>query len=64
MQHGFATLFDTGAGLGVIWLDGRAMNTGGTPDAEATGDMALRAAHFDRAWKQLSEDAVDLRVCE
>ena len=26
--------------------------------------MGLRGAHFDRSWKQLSEDAVDLRVCE
>ena len=63
-QHGFASLFDTGRGLGLIWLDGRAMKPGTTPDDEGTGDMGLRAAHFDRAWKQLSEDAVDLRVCE
>jgi len=64
MQHGFASLFDTGGGLGVIWLDGRAMTPGAGPDAEATGDMGLRAAHFDRAWKQLSEEAVDRRVCD
>jgi hypothetical protein len=64
MQHGFASLFDTGGGLGVIWLDGRAMTPGAGPDAESTGDMGLRAAHFDRAWKQLSEEAVDRRVCD
>jgi hypothetical protein len=64
MQHGFASLFDTGAGLGLIWLDGRAMKPGTGPDDEGTGDMALRGAHFDRAWKQLSEDVVDVRVCE
>jgi hypothetical protein len=63
-QHGFASLFDTGNGLGVIWLDGRAMKPGVTPDDEGTGDMGLRSAHFDRAWKQKSEDAVDRRVCE
>ena len=63
-EHGFASLFDTGGGLGLIWLDGRAMKPGTTPDDEGTGDMALRAAHFDRAWNQRSEDAVDLRVCE
>jgi len=63
-QHGFASLFDSGAGLGLIWLDGRAMKPGTSPDDEGTGDMALRGAHFDRASKQLSEDAVDLRVCE
>lgn len=63
-EHGFASLFDTGHGLGLVWLDGRAMKPGATPDDEGTGDMALRAAHFDRQWKQLSEDAADLRVCE
>jgi hypothetical protein len=63
-QHGFASLFDTGGGLGLIWLDGRAMKPGITPDEEPTGDMALRAAHFDRAWKQFSEATVDSRVCE
>jgi hypothetical protein len=63
-QHGFASLFDTGKGLGLIWLDGRAMKPGVGPDDEGTGDMGLRAAHFDRAWKQQAEDAVDPRVCE
>ena len=64
MQHGFASLFDTGSGLGVIWLDGRAMQPGVGPGDEGTGDMGLRAAHFDRAWKQRSEAAIDVRVCE
>jgi len=63
-EHGFASLFDTGGGLGLIWLDGRAMKPGATPNDEGTGDMGLRAAHFDRTWKQLSEQAVDGRVCE
>ena len=63
-QHGFASLFDTGGGLGLIWLDGRAMKPGATPDADGTGDMALRFARFDRGWKQLSDDPIDLRVCE
>ena len=63
-EHGFASLFDTGYGLGVIWLDGRAMKPGIAPDDEGTGDMGLRSAHYDRVWKQQSEDAVDLRVCE
>jgi len=63
-EHGFASLFDTGGGLGLIWLDGRSMTPGAGPDDDGTGDMSLRAAHFDRGWKQLSESAVDLRVCE
>jgi hypothetical protein len=63
-EHGFASLFDTGSGLGLVWLDGRAMKPSADPDEDGTGDMSLRAARFDRDWKQLSEDAVDLRVCE
>jgi hypothetical protein len=63
-QHGFASLFDTGDGLGLIWLDGRAMKPGVDPDDEGTGDMGLRAARFDRDGKQVREDAVALRVCE
>jgi hypothetical protein len=64
-EHGFASLYDVrGAGLGLIWLDGRAMKPSAAADEGGTGDMSLRAAVFDRDWKQLSEDAVDLRVCE
>jgi hypothetical protein len=64
-EHGFASLYDVrGAGLGLVWLDGRAMKPAATPDEDSVGDMSLRAAVFDRQWKQLSEDAVDLRVCE
>jgi len=63
-QHGFASLFDAGGGLGLIWLDGRAMKPGVGPDDEGTGDMGLRAARFDRNGQQVSEDAVSVRVCE
>ena len=64
-EHGFASLFDVrGAGLGLIWLDGRAIKPPATPGEDGVGDMSLRAAVYDRSWKQLSEDAVDLRVCE
>ena len=63
-QHGFASLFDTGGGFGLIWLDGRLMTPGVGPDDEGTGDMGLRSARFDRDGKQLQEDVVGLRVCE
>ena len=65
-EHGFVSMFDVrNAGLGLVWLDGRAMKAPpANSDEDATGDMALRGAVFDREWKQLSEDAVDLRVCE
>lgn len=61
-QHGFASLFQwPGAGLGLVWLDGRAI----PPDApEGVGNMALRAATFDAAGNPLKESVVDSRVCE
>ena len=62
-QHGFASLFDTGGGLGVVWLDGRAMKPGAGPDDEGTGDMGLRSARFDRdgsscrSWRSICASA-------
>ena len=67
-EHGFASLFQMpGAGLGLAWLDGRAMKPESTHDAHGTPDrgaMTVRFATFDRGWKQTSEMPVDLRVCE
>ena len=57
-QHGFASLFPTAeGGLGLVWLDGR-MTHGDE------GNMQLRAAIFDKTHKQVSDTAVDTRVCE
>ncbi len=62
-EHGFASLVEMpGGGLGLVWLDGRAMAPA-SPGA-APGPMALRFATFDRAWRQTSETSVDDRVCE
>jgi len=62
-QHGFVTLFqapgEPGAGLGVVWLDGRSTN----PE-KATGDIALRASVHAADGRQLGETLVDSRVCE
>ena len=64
-EHGFASLFQMpGAGLGLVWLDGRAMKSEGHGGHGGSGDMSVRSAIFDPAGKQLSETAVDLRVCE
>ncbi len=67
-EHGFASLFQMpGAGLGVIWLDGRAMkpeSSHGAHDAAERGAMSVRFATFDRKWKHTSEVPVHLRVCE
>ena len=55
-----------GAGLGLIWLDGRAMGSAEGHDAHGAseGAMSVRFGTFDAAWKQTSEMPVDLRVCE
>ena len=64
-EHGFASLFPTDGGLGLVWLDGRAMRPDGH-DAHGgdAGAMSLRYARFDRDWKQVEVAPVDLRVCE
>jgi hypothetical protein len=62
-QHGFASLFQApGAGLGLVWLDGRGINPA-QPDAPESG-MALWAAVYGPDGKQTGEKAVDSRVCE
>jgi hypothetical protein len=62
-EHGFASLFrEAGGGLGLIWLDGRAMTPGS--HGHGGGAMTVRAARFDRTGKQVSESLVDDRVCE
>lgn len=62
-EHGFASLFrEPGGGLGLIWLDGRAMTPGS--DGHGGGAMTVRAARFDGDGRQTSETLVDDRVCE
>lgn len=80
-EHGFASLFQApgaGAGLGLVWLDGRAMKSGshgtgaaagGSPAATGHGEgdrgaMTVRAAIFGADGAQKSETLVDARVCE
>jgi hypothetical protein len=59
-EHGFVSLFQApGAGLGVVWIDGRATN----PETES-GDMSLRSSVYDVTGKQLRETVVAPRVCE
>lgn len=63
-EHGFASLFDAqGGGLGLVWLDGRAMKADGH-SGHRSGAMSLRAASFDAEGRQVSEAALDERVCE
>lgn len=64
-EHGFASLVaQPDGGLGLIWLDGRAMGGGHGSGGHGGGDMSLRFGSFDRNGRQLAETAVDTRVCE
>ena len=65
-EHGFATLFQMpGAGLGLVWLDGRKMQGGGhDASGHGGGDMTLRFGSFGADWKQTEEVELDARVCE
>ena len=66
-EHGFASLFQVPrAGLGLVWLDGRAMTEMKPGDHEgmSRGAMSVRGGVFDRNGVQLSETLVDDRVCE
>jgi len=64
-EHGFASLFPLGDGLGAIWLDGRNMKpTAGHDDHGGGGVMTVHFGQFDRDFKQIAESVVDTRVCE
>ncbi len=67
-EHGFASLFQMpGSGLGLVWLDGRAMSAAAGHEshgATSGGAMSVRFGAFDAQWKQTAEVAIDLRVCE
>ena len=56
-EHGFASLFQMpGAGLGLVWLDGRAMKGGhdvASADHGGGGDMSLRFASYTRDWQRV-----------
>jgi hypothetical protein len=64
-QHGFASLFQMpNAGLGVLWLDGRDIELSRDLPTFEGGEMAVRFASYDTAWKQTADAEVNHRVCE
>jgi hypothetical protein len=65
-EHGFVSLVQMpNAGLGLIWLDGRAMGSmKGGHESHGAGAMSLRFAQYGPDWKQTSDVPIDLRVCE
>ncbi len=62
-EHGFASLVDLPGGLGLVWLDGRAMKGDGHGE-HGGGDMSLRFGAYGKDWKQTAERPLDARVCE
>lgn len=65
-EHGFASLFPLGDGVGAVWLDGRNMKSAAGHD-EHGGDGGVMTVHFgqfDKDFKQVAESVVDARVCE
>lgn len=60
VQHGFASTFPApGGGVGVVWLDGRDLKVG-----DPKTSMALWSATYGADGKQLTEQAIDKRVCD
>jgi hypothetical protein len=56
-QHGFASFFNVGSSLGLVWLDGRQTSGG-------KGDMTLRAATSIPLKNDKSDMLVASRVCD
>lgn len=69
-EHGFASMFQVpGAGLGLVWLDGRQTTPAGAGaatehDEHGGGAMTVRYGAFDGQWKQTTDMPIDTRVCE
>lgn len=64
-EHGFASLWpQSGAGLGIAWLDGR--NSGGGHDhaSHGGGGMSLRAAMFGAQGQKLADYELDGMTCD
>jgi hypothetical protein len=63
-EHGFVTLFPDGAGLGMVWLDGRKMvNEYDENDVVASG-MTLRSASFGLDRLPIGEALIDDLTCD
>ena len=59
-QHAFATLFERPDGtLGLVWLDWRL-----TVKDREKGPMTIRYGAYDAQWKQISDRALDAKVCD
>lgn len=62
-EHGFVTLLPMGQeNYMAVWLDGRKYVD--TEEHEATKEMTLRSAIFDKEGNKLDEDIIDPRTCD
>ncbi len=59
-EHGFVSVFDQGADIGIAWLDGRRV----VAPADDPPAMQLRTATFTRAGARIGEQVLDERVCD
>ena len=63
-EHGFVSFFEApGAGLGMVWLDGRDLAAGGHAAPGHAGGMALRST-FIKNGEAGADLLVDARVCD
>ena len=62
-EHGFVTLYPDGAGVGLVWLDGRNMVNEVTDDVAASG-MTLRGASLSPDLVISNEQLVDELICD
>lgn len=63
-EHGFVTMYPSGNGVGMVWLDGRKfVNEYDENDVAASG-MTLRAAEFEAARSAREEVLVDDLICD
>jgi hypothetical protein len=63
-EHGFVTLFPDGAGLGMVWLDGRKMVNDYDENDVAASGMTLRSASFGLDRLPITDALIDDLTCD
>ncbi len=63
-EHGFVTLFETPAGLGAVWLDGRNYANADPRDPGPGAEMTVRFTTRPAGRAPLPETLVDDRACD
>ena len=63
-EHGFATLFGWGDGIGIVWLDGRQLAAWSFDDPDALLGTELRFAKLTLGGEVLETGVIDALVCD